>query len=252
MCSSGHDDFIKSALVLPKHHDVLQANCRRYNFRTFLSFKRRKMTYFPKKGVWKKDNQWDVILFWFSAVFHCTRNSTSLAKSPNHLVQDHQFTVSFLPFVRCVLHSCSAYDTCLDKLGIQCNFHDLGGQSRFFEWLGWSVKGHTVEWRQTLTLVFVPSPSSMRKCKVFYGKCQTQCLAHMQKAVISKWALDRGEPPPPHTHTLGHPLCNYAYCVPFLLHRKKKSPSQSRCAADLLSDFFFSLQLIWPSLALYT
>lgn len=158
------------------------------------------MTYFPKKGVWKKDNQWDVILFWFSAVFHCTRNSTSLAKSPNHLVQDHQFTVSFLPFVRCVLHSCSAYDTCLDKLGIQCNFHDLGGQSRFFEWLGWSVKGHTVEWRQTLTLVFVPSPSSMRKCKVFYGKCQTQCLAHMQKAVISKWALDRGEPPP-HTHT---------------------------------------------------
>lgn len=102
--------------------------------------------------------------------------------------------------LRCVLHSCSAYDTCLDKLGIQCNFHDLGGQSRFFEWLGWSVKGHTVEWRQTLTLVFVPSPSSMRKCKVFYGKCQTQCLAHMQRAVISKWALDRGEPPP-HTHT---------------------------------------------------
>lgn len=71
--------------------------------------------------------------FWgFLSFFIYMRNSTFLAKSLNHSVQDYQFTVSFLPSLRRAPHSCSAYGTCLNKLGILWNFHDhLGGRSRF-------------------------------------------------------------------------------------------------------------------------
>lgn len=180
--------------------------------------------------------------FWFSAVFH-------LHEEFDFLGQVAQSSGTRSPIYRlisslCALHSCSAYDTCLDKLGIQCNFHDLGGQSRFFEWLGWSVKGRVEANTHTCF-----SPSSMRKCKVFYGKCQTQRLAHMQKAVISKWALDRGEYPPPHTHTLGHPLCNYAYCVSFLLHRKKNLHLSHAVLLTSYLIFFLAYSLsdpVWP------
>lgn len=187
-----------------------------------------------------------MILFWFSAVFH-------LHEEFDFLGQVAQSSGTRSPIYRlisslCALHSCSAYDTCLDKLGIQCNFHDLGGQSRFFEWLGWSVKGHTVEWRQTLILVFVPSPSSMRKCKVFYGKCQTQRLAHMQKAVISKWALDRRECPPTHTHWDTHSVIMPIVFLSCCTERKNLHLSHAVLLTSYLI-FFLAYSLsdpVWP------